>query len=84
MTRYFWTFLCLWLAITAYAQSNFADLHGVVRDPQNQPISGAKVALTATATGATRNLITNSVGLYEAPLIAVGTVSIMVSVWTCL
>ncbi|MHB1840635.1 MAG: TonB-dependent receptor [Acidobacteriaceae bacterium] len=79
MTRYFWAFLCLWLAITAQAQSNFADLHGVVRDPQNQPIPGAKVALTATATGATRNLITNSVGLYEAPLIAAGTYSVSVA-----
>ncbi|MHB1744537.1 MAG: carboxypeptidase-like regulatory domain-containing protein, partial [Acidobacteriaceae bacterium] len=79
MTRYFWAFLCLWLAITAQAQSNFADLHGVVRDPQNQPIPGAKVALTATATGATRNLITNSVGLYEAPLIAAGIYSVSVA-----
>jgi hypothetical protein len=79
MARHFWVFLCFWLAMAAYPQSNFANLHGVVRDPQNQPISGATVALTATATGATRNLVTNSAGLYEAPLILAGTYSVSIA-----
>lgn len=79
VARYFWICLCFWFAITAYAQSNFANLHGVVRDPQNQPIAGARVTLTATATGATRNLATNSAGLYEAPLILAGTYSVSIA-----
>ena len=50
-----------------------------MRDPHNQPIPHATVVLTSPATGATRNLTTNSEGLYEAPLIAAGTYSISVA-----
>jgi hypothetical protein len=73
-------FLCLLLAVTAYAQVNFANLHGVVLDPQHKPISNATVVLTATETGATRYIVTNSDGLYEAPTVASGTYTISVAV----
>src|SRR5665213_2378903 len=69
-------FLCICLALAAHAQSNYANLHGIVRDPHGQPVPNTTVVLTALATGATRDLITNSEGLYEAPLIAAGTYSI--------
>ena len=71
--------MCLLLAVAAHAQSNFADLHGVVRDPYNQPIPGVPVVLTAAETGAARTFITNSVGLYDAPLIVAGTYSVSVA-----
>ena len=80
MTRCYVVFLCLLLAVTAYAQVNFANLHGVVLDPQHKPISNATVVLTATETGATRYIVTNSDGLYEAPTVASGTYTISVAV----
>jgi len=40
------------VSLIAQAQSNFANLHGAVRDPHRQPIANAPVVLTATTTGA--------------------------------
>lgn len=60
--------LCLLVfAIPAWAQSNYAVLSGSITDPQQRPVAGASVQLKAQATGATRHLLTNSQGLFEAP-----------------
>ena len=80
MARYFLAFLCLLLAVAAQAQVNFANLHGVVLDPQQKPISNATVVLTGTETGATRYVVTNTDGLYEAPTVASGTYTVSVAV----
>src|SRR5690348_2487648 len=66
-------------SFSAIAQSNFANLHGVVRDPQHQPIANASVVLTASATGALRNLVTNSDGFYNAPALAAGDYTVAVT-----
>src|SRR5487761_1292797 len=79
MTRRYIVLLCLCFALTAHAQSNFANLHGIVRDPQGHPVTNATVVLTAAATGAARTLVTNADGLYAAPLIVAGNYTVSVT-----
>ena len=66
-------FLALLLAASApmHAQSNFATLSGRVQDPAQTPVSGARVAVTAKATAATRQTATNFDGLFEVPNLTV-------------
>ena len=80
MKQFYAVFLCLLLAVAAQAQVNFANLHGVVLDPQQKPISNATVVLTGMETGATRYVVTNADGLYEAPTVASGAYTISVAV----
>lgn len=62
-----------------YAQSNFADVQGFVRDPQHRPIVDADVTLLSTATGAIRHVATDAVGIYDAPALATGVYTISVA-----
>src|SRR5437667_1179463 len=57
----------LGLALPGFPQSNYAVLTGAVTDPQHLPVAGAAVELTATSTGATRRVVTNQQGRFEAP-----------------
>ncbi|HXS13882.1 MAG TPA: carboxypeptidase regulatory-like domain-containing protein [Acidobacteriaceae bacterium] len=50
----------------ANAQSNYATLRGSVSDPQHLAIPGAHVQITSSVTGATREVTTDSAGLYVA------------------
>ncbi len=60
--------LCLLVfATSAWAQSNYAVLSGSITDPQQRPLAGASAQLKAQATGATRQLVTNNQGLFDAP-----------------
>ena len=49
-----------------HSQTNYAVLRGSVLDPQDHPIPDAKLRLTATATGATREITANASGIFEA------------------
>ncbi|HEY7615541.1 MAG TPA: carboxypeptidase regulatory-like domain-containing protein, partial [Terriglobales bacterium] len=60
----------------ALAQSNYAVLTGTVTDPQQRPMLGAAVQLKATATGATRRVLTNGQGLFEVSGLLPGDYSI--------
>ncbi len=51
----------------ANAQVSGATLSGTVTDPSGAAIAGAKVAITNTATGITRDVTTDAAGLYAAP-----------------
>jgi len=51
----------------AYAQSNYAVVRGSVLDPQRHPVAGARLHITATGTGAEREVSANDAGLYEIP-----------------
>jgi len=51
--------------VTSQAQSNYAVVRGSILDPQHRPIAGAHVRITATGTGAAREVASNSTGLYE-------------------
>lgn len=58
--------LCSVIALSAaQAQSNYAVVRGSVLDPQQHPIAGARIQLTAVATGARRVVVSNQFGLYE-------------------
>jgi hypothetical protein len=57
----------LGLAAPGFPQSNYAVLTGAVTDPQHLPVAGAGVELTAASTGATRRVVTNQQGRFEAP-----------------
>ena len=48
------------------AQSNYAALRGSVTDPQQRAIPQAHVQITSTVTGATREVLSDSAGLYDA------------------
>ena len=71
--------LCLAVAlITAHAQSNYAVVRGSILDPQHRPIVSAHVHLTASETGAEREVVTNATGLYEIAGLQPGTYSLTV------
>ncbi|MBS1854336.1 MAG: carboxypeptidase regulatory-like domain-containing protein [Acidobacteria bacterium] len=55
------------LLLSAYApaQSNFATVEGRIEDASHAPVSGVRVEVRATATGAVRSTITNEAGLFE-------------------
>ena len=58
--------LCLAIApITTHAQSNYAMVRGSILDPQHRSIIGARIHITAKGTGAERDVVSDSTGLYE-------------------
>jgi hypothetical protein len=62
----FFPTLCLAAAACfCAAQANLAVVRGSVFDPHHRAISGAHVHLTATDTGAQREVVANASGLYE-------------------
>src|ERR1017187_7903512 len=64
--------------ITTQAQSNFAVVRGSILDPQHRPIAGAHIHLTASETGAKREVISNRTGLYEIAGLQPGAYSLAV------
>src|SRR5713101_9779339 len=51
----------------ANAQVSGATLSGTITDPSGAAIAGAKLSITNTATGITRDVTTDSAGFYSAP-----------------
>ncbi len=71
--------VCLAVVLTtAHAQSNYAVVRGSILDPQHRPIVGARVHLTASGTGAEREVVTNATGLYEIAGLQPGTYALTV------
>jgi uncharacterized surface anchored protein len=68
--------LAVW-GVTTSAQTS-AEITGLVRDPTGAAISGASVTVTNKATGANRNVTTNSEGLYSFPSLPPGTYELKV------
>jgi hypothetical protein len=62
----------LFLGSSAFAQSNYAVVSGVVTDPQHLPVASASVSFRALATGELRPLTTNEHGLFEAAALLPG------------
>lgn len=52
-------------APSAFGQSNYAVVTGTVTDPQQSPVAGAAVTLTAKETRAERRVSTNSQGIFQ-------------------
>jgi len=66
------------LAPSAPAQSNYATLRGAVTDPQHLQVPGAKVQITSTLTGAVRDVLTDTAGLYTAGGLQPGGYQVMI------
>jgi hypothetical protein len=60
------------LGANAWGQGIFATLTGVVSDPSNAVVNGAKVTLTDTTSGSSRETLTNSDGYFTFASVAVG------------
>ena len=63
-----------------WAQGIFATLTGVVTDPSNAVVKGAKVTLTDASSGSARETETNSDGYYTFASVPVGTYNVAVEV----
>ncbi len=50
---------------TTLSQSNYANLSGTVFDPQQKVLPGVAVQLTAEGTGASRQTVTNELGMFQ-------------------
>ncbi len=64
-------------AVPAAAQSNDGRFLGTVTDSQGKVVVGAKIAITNTGTGTTRNLESNGAGDYAAPALQPGLYTVM-------
>ena len=74
-------FICLALAIAlvaAQAQSNYAIVRGSILDLQHHVIAGAHVRITASGTGAAREVVSNTSGFYEIAGLQPGSYSLVV------
>jgi hypothetical protein len=57
---------CLFAAAFAvHSQSNYAVVSGSIVDPQHRAVAGAQIHILTRGTGATRDAVSNDVGLYE-------------------
>src|SRR3979411_2983030 len=68
--------LALLLSTPVYAQVSGATLAGTVRDASGAVITNAKVSIKNTATDVTRDVTTDSAGVYSAPNLLPGTYEI--------
>ncbi len=59
--------LALFLSLPAWPQASNSTVRGSVTDSQQAVIPNAKVTLTNTATGVTRDSVTNNAGIYVLP-----------------
>jgi hypothetical protein len=57
--------------VVGFAQTS-GEISGLVTDPSGAIVSGANVTITNKATGATRNVTSNSEGLYSFPSLGPG------------
>lgn len=72
--------LCLFLTLlfSAPAKAQTASVGGVIRDPSEQVVGAAKVALLNTQTGISRDLETNNEGIFWFTNVAPGPYSLIV------
>ncbi|GAC1701792.1 MAG: hypothetical protein NVS9B4_05770 [Candidatus Acidiferrum sp.] len=66
-------------SVTARAQVSGATLSGLVSDERGGAVPDAKVSITNAGTGASREVTTNSDGLYSAPNLLPGSYDISIS-----
>lgn len=63
-----------------FGQTTAASITGIVTDPSQAVLPGAKITATNQATGLVRETLTNSVGEYRVPLLPVGVYTLKVEV----
>jgi hypothetical protein len=79
MTSFWGPVSLLAIISAAFAQSNFATLNGRVEDSSHASVQGARVVVTSTETGASRSILSNTDGLYEAANLPPGAYTIEAS-----
>ena len=62
-----------------FAQANFGTISGVIEDASHAPVSGAQISLKAEETGASRTVVSNAGGLFEAVDLAPGEYTVRVN-----
>jgi len=67
------------LSLTAFAQTNKAEIDGTVTDTSGGIVPGATVVIVKADTAATRTLTTGDSGEYAAPLLEIGIYKVTVS-----
>src|SRR5947207_6114093 len=78
MRQYFWALVLLLVAgLPVGAQETRGNISGTVKDATGV-VPGATVTITSTDTGAVQNLVTNSSGYFEAPLLQPGSYEVAV------
>src|SRR5262245_61553278 len=71
---------CLWLVpALVYGQVVGASLSGTVTDPSGALIPGVQISIKNTATGVTRDIITDETGFYTAPNLLPGVYDVTAS-----
>jgi hypothetical protein len=55
----------LCVAPIAFGQSNYAVVTGTITDPQQSPVAGSSVLLTAKDTHAERRVTSNALGIFQ-------------------
>ncbi len=68
----------LLLAASAFAQTPTGTIEGTVTDPQGASISGAKISVASTSTGATKTVTSDASGRFEVPFINPGNYTVSV------
>src|ERR1044072_6168911 len=64
----------------AFAQSDNANVGGVVTDPSGSAVPNAKITLTNQATGQARTATTNESGVYQIPTVPPGMYTLSIEV----
>jgi len=72
-------FLFTLIAIPTLAQTNKADIVGIVTDQNGAVVTGATVTITKVDTNAVRSVTTGDSGEYQAPSLEIGTYKVTVS-----
>src|SRR5882672_718230 len=71
--------LCCFTSVPAYSQVTGATLTGTVTDASGAVVAGAEISVKNTATGATRDVTSDSSGFYSAPNLAPGEYEVRVT-----
>src|ERR1700722_18109056 len=73
------TIMALFCAVATFSQVTGATLSGTIVDPSGSVIAGAQISVRNTATGISKDYLSDSTGYYSAPNLAPGTYEVKVS-----
>ena len=77
LNRSHWLIILL-ASTSVFAQTEKAQLNGVIADSSQAAVPGAQVVASSTVTGTKRTVTTNEQGLYSIPFLDPGTYDIQV------
>ena len=71
--------MLLLVSLPAFGQSNYAELSGIILDPDHGAIVGASIKLTSVSTQAERSVSSNEQGIFQIPGLLPGDYKLTVS-----